>query len=105
MDGKCCRGQRRSRFPRAAGSGGILGEVKSLRPTKVAVTKVNAYYEGGKNTALGFLAPCSPSQFHAEGLITYDTAYSLSLSDRNPTCDELFYSVHHSKGDLGRLAS
>ena len=38
MDERCCRGQRRRRFLRAAGSGGILGEVESLRPTKVAVT-------------------------------------------------------------------
>ena len=38
VDGRCCRGHTRSRFLRAAGSGGILGEVESLRPTEVTVT-------------------------------------------------------------------
>ena len=107
VDGRCCRGQRSSRFLRAAGSGGIFegsGELEAgggCCDNGIDIIRTRE----GENTALEVLAPCSPSQFHAAGFITHDTAYSLLLSARNLTYDEVFYSNHHLKGDLGRLAS
>ena len=105
VDGRCCRGHTRSRFLRAAGSGGIFGGSGKLEACGGCGDNGIDYYERGGNTALDVLAPCSPSQFHAEGFITHDTAYSLLLSARNLTYDEFFYSNYHSEGDLGRLAS
>lgn len=50
--GTCCRGQRRSRVLRAAGSGGIVGGVESLDAVQVSVTmRIEVPWEM-KNTAL-----------------------------------------------------
>ena len=49
------------------------------------------------------VASYSPSQFHAEGFITHDTAYSSPLSARNLIHDETAWKKLYVKGDLGRL--
>lgn len=76
--GRCCRGQRRSRVLRAAGIGGIVWRAESLGRMEVLRIDVLREIQYGAR-----VAPYSPSQFHAEGFITHDTAYSSPLSARS----------------------
>lgn len=96
--GRCCRGQRRSRVLRAAGIGGIVWRAESLGRMEVLRIDVLREIQYGAR-----VAPYSPSQFHAEGFITHDTAYSSPLSARNLIHDETAFTNPYVKGVLGRL--